>query len=212
MATAQSILKRAFSHSARVLQQQEHIIRPPVQVSGVEGKYASALYSSGVKEKNLDKLEKEMNQVKSIYDTNQDFKLFVENPMLNKQKKKDAVQAVLKSQGISQQTQNFCGVLAEGGRLNKLPAIVQSFDTIMRAHRNELQVEVASAEPLNKTQEQALNSALQKFATSGQKLNITFTVKPNLIGGLVLTVGDKYIDLSMFSRIKKIEDMLGKAI
>jgi F0F1-type ATP synthase delta subunit len=43
-------------------------------------------------------------------------------------------------------------------------------------------------------------------------LNITFTVKPNLIGGLVLTVGDKYIDLSMFSRIKKIEDMLGKAI
>ena len=75
MATTQSILKRAFSHSARVLQQQEHIIRPPVQVSGVEGKYASALYSSGVKEKNLDKLEKEMNQVKSIYDTNQDFKV-----------------------------------------------------------------------------------------------------------------------------------------
>jgi len=80
--------------------------------------------------------------------------------MLNKQKKKDAVEAVLKSQGVSQQTQNFCGiisiffltfvfltgVLAEGGRLNKLPGIVSSFETIMRAHRNELQVEVTSAE------------------------------------------------------------------
>jgi F0F1-type ATP synthase delta subunit len=38
------------------------------------------------------------------------------------------------------------GLLAEQGRLDKLPSIATSFETIMRAHRNELQVEVASAE------------------------------------------------------------------
>ena len=75
MTMASNILfKRAFSLSIRALQQ-EQVIRPPVQVSGVEGKYASALYSSGVKEKSLDKLEKDLHQVKALYDTNKDFKV-----------------------------------------------------------------------------------------------------------------------------------------
>jgi len=69
--------KRVFSLSSRILQQQEQVIRAPVQVSGVEGKYASALYSSGVKQKTLDKLEKDLNQVKTLYNTSKDFKVFL---------------------------------------------------------------------------------------------------------------------------------------
>lgn len=69
------LLKRSFCVSSRVFQQ-EKVIRPPVQVSGIEGKYASALYSSGVKEKSLDKIEKDLNQMKDLYDTNKDFKVY----------------------------------------------------------------------------------------------------------------------------------------
>jgi F-type H+-transporting ATPase subunit O len=65
---------------------------------------------------------------------------------------------------------------------------------------------------LNNRQQQALNDALQKFAKSGQKLNITFGVKPSLIGGLVMSIGDKYIDLSMASKLKKIETLIEKSI
>ncbi|KAI3411796.1 hypothetical protein GPALN_001861 [Globodera pallida] len=206
------LLKRAFSFSSRSLQQQRTVVRPPVQVAGIEGKYASALYSSGVKEKTLDSLEKDLRQVKNLYDTNNEFKSFIDNPLLNKLKKKEAVEAVLKKQGISQQAQNFFGILAESGRINKLPIVVNSFETIMRAHRGELHVEVASAEILNKKHEQALSDALQKFATRGQKLNLTFAVKPNLVGGLVVNIGDKYIDLSMASRLKKLDAVVKGSI
>jgi F-type H+-transporting ATPase subunit O len=65
---------------------------------------------------------------------------------------------------------------------------------------------------LNNRQQQSLNDALQKFAKSGQKLNITFGVKPSLIGGLVMSIGDKYIDLSMASKLKKIETLIEKSI
>ena len=105
----------------------------------------------------------------------------------------------------------------------------------MRAHRNELQVEVTSAEvsshlvyfvffkicvltinkifqPLNKKQEQSLRSALASFANAGQELNISFGVKPSLIGGMVVTIDDKYVDLSMASKIKKMEALLEKSI
>uniref|UniRef100_A0A915ME81 Oligomycin sensitivity conferral protein n=3 Tax=Meloidogyne incognita group TaxID=654580 RepID=A0A915ME81_MELJA len=202
------LFKRSFAISASALQ----VIRPPVQVSGIEGKYASALYSSGMKEKSLDKIEKDLSQLKVLYDTNNDFKLFVENPILNKQKKADAIQAVLKNQGMSKTVQNFFVLLTESGRLVKLSSIINSFETIMRAHRNELQVEVTSAEPLNKKQEQSLRSALASFANAGQELNISFGVKPSLIGGMVVTIDDKYVDLSMASKIKKMEALLEKSI
>nr|CAD2169924.1 unnamed protein product [Meloidogyne enterolobii]CAD2187136.1 unnamed protein product [Meloidogyne enterolobii] len=197
------LFKRSFAISASALQ----VIRPPVQVSGIEGKYASALYSSGMKEKSLDKIEKDLSQLKVLYDTNNDFKLFVENPILNKQKKADAIQAVLKNQGMSKTVQNFFVLLTESGRLVKLSSIINSFETIMRAHRNELQVEVTSAE-----QEQSLRSALASFANAGQELNISFGVKPSLIGGMVVTIDDKYVDLSMASKIKKMEALLEKSI
>ncbi|CAK5064477.1 unnamed protein product [Meloidogyne enterolobii] len=202
------LFKRSFAISASALQ----VIRPPVQVSGIEGKYASALYSSGMKEKSLDKIEKDLSQLKVLYDTNNDFKLFVENPILNKQKKADAIQAVLKNQGMSKTVQNFFVLLTESGRLVKLSSIINSFETIMRAHRNELQVEVTSAEPLNKKQEQSLRTALASFANAGQELNISFGVKPSLIGGMVVTIDDKYVDLSMASKIKKMEVLLEKSI
>nr|CAD2196569.1 unnamed protein product [Meloidogyne enterolobii] len=202
------LFKRSFAISASALQ----VIRPPVQVSGIEGKYASALYSSGMKEKSLDKIEKDLSQLKVLYDTNNDFKLFVENPILNKQKKADAIQAVLKNQGMSKTVQNFFVLLTESGRLVKLSSIINSFETIMRAHRNELQVEVTSAEPLNKKQEQSLRTALASFANAGQELNISFGVKPSLIGGMVVTIDDKYVDLSMASKIKKMEALLEKSI
>ena len=142
-------------------------------------------------------------------------------------KKRSAVQAISKNLGVSKETANLIDLLAENGRLSKLEAVINSFETIMRAHKGELFVEVTSAEvcsrfsflasqvhfqPLSKKHESALSDALQKFAKSGQKLHITFNTKPSIVGGLVVTIGDKYVDLSIASRIKKYTEALETAI
>jgi F-type H+-transporting ATPase subunit O len=57
-----------------------------------------------------------------------------------------------------------------------------------------------------------LRSALASFSNTGQELNISFVVKPSLIGGMVITIDDKYLDLSMASKIKKMETLLEKSI
>ncbi|VDL85024.1 unnamed protein product [Nippostrongylus brasiliensis] len=99
-------------------------------------------------------------------------------------------------------------LLAENGRLSRLEAVVSSYEHIMRAHRGELFVQVTSAEPLSKSHESALNDALHKMAKSGQKLNVTYAVKPSIMGGLIVTIGDKYVDLSIASRVKKLTETL----
>lgn len=74
---ARLFLKRGFSASAIVRQAQQEVIRPPVQVYGVEGKYAAALYSSAVKSKKLDTLDKDFKSVHELYNSHKQFKVSV---------------------------------------------------------------------------------------------------------------------------------------
>uniref|UniRef100_A0AC34RKG1 ATP synthase subunit O, mitochondrial n=1 Tax=Panagrolaimus sp. JU765 TaxID=591449 RepID=A0AC34RKG1_9BILA len=206
---ANLMLKRGFSLSTAVYQQ---VVKTPIQVHGVEGRYASALYTAAYKQKSLETVEKDLKQIKDLYNTNKQFKDFVRDPTLKAHNKKTAIQAISKSLNISKEAANLVELLAENGRLSKLEAVINAFETIMRAHKGELFVQVTSAEPLSKKHESALSDALQKFAKDGQKLHITFATKPSIIGGLVVTIGDKYVDLSIASRIKKYTEALETAI
>lgn len=64
------------------------------------------------------------------------------DPTLKAVKKKAAVDAIGSKLGLAKESVNFLGVLAENGRLNKLESVVSSFESIMRAHRGELFVQV----------------------------------------------------------------------
>ncbi|KAK6016787.1 ATP synthase F1, delta subunit [Ostertagia ostertagi] len=188
------------------------LVRAPTQVHGIEGRYASALYSAAYKQKSLDQVDKDLQKIRSIFREEPSFREFVMNPTLKRSKKMTIAIEIGKKLGLSNESTNFIGLLAENGRLSKLEAVVASFEDIMRAHRGELFFEVTSAEPLTKSHESALSDALHKMAKSGQKINVTYTVKPSIMGGLVVTIGDKYVDLSIASRVKKLKEVIVASI
>ena len=66
------MLKRGLSMSATLCQQS---VKTPVQVHGVEGRYASALYTAAHKQKSLDNAEKDLQKFKDLYKTNKQFKV-----------------------------------------------------------------------------------------------------------------------------------------
>ncbi|EFP12452.1 CRE-ATP-3 protein [Caenorhabditis remanei] len=220
------IMKRGFATSAALAKAQ--LVKTPIQVHGVEGRYAAALYSAGHKQNKLDQISTDLNNVRAVYKDNKKFQEFVLDPTLKALKKKTTIEAVSTKLGLSKETGNFLGaffnnlftyinisfsgLLAENGRLNKLESVVASFESIMRAHRGELFVQVTSAEELSSSNQKALSDALSKIGKSGQKLTVTYAVKPSILGGLVVTIGDKYVDLSIASRVKKYKDALATAI
>ena len=104
--------------------------------------------------------------------------------------------------GLDKLTGNFLGVLAENRRLAELPAMIRAFAAIAAAQRGEVTAEVASAHPLSEDQVASLQEKLK--AREGRTVKIRTSVDPDLLGGLVVTIGSKRIDSSIRTRLNSL--------
>lgn len=85
-----SLLVINFVTLINIVQLVEHLsisLQPPIQVFGIEGRYAHAMYSAAAKEKSLEKVEKELSQVDELIKSNEKLSEYLANPTLDKMKK-----------------------------------------------------------------------------------------------------------------------------
>src|SRR5690606_13300528 len=97
---------------------------------------------------------------------------------------------------------NFLGVLAENRRVVELPAVIRAFQAIAAAQRGEVSAEVTSAHPLTDEQVAALEHKLR--AREGRTVKLQTNVDPDLLGGLVVTIGSQRIDNSIRTRLNSL--------
>ncbi len=90
-------------------------------------------------------------------------------------------------------------MLAQNRRAAELPAAIRAFHMIAAAQRGEVTAEVASAHPLTDEQLATLEQKLR--AREGRTVKVRTKVDPDLLGGLVVTIGSKRIDSSIRSRL-----------
>lgn len=116
----------------------QQMVKPPVQVFGMEGRYATALYSAGSKDKKLDAIERELVKFQSSMKTDAKLREFIENPTIKRKLKAEALKAVASKTSLSSHTSNLLQVLAENGRLKNINNVINAFKIIMSAHRGEV--------------------------------------------------------------------------
>jgi F-type H+-transporting ATPase subunit O len=104
------------------------------------------------------------------------------------------------------------GLLADNGRLGRLRGIANQFATIMSAHRGEIAARVTTAKPLDSAQLKELQTVLQTFVKKGHSLKIETRVDAGLIGGLVVELGDRYVDLSISSKLKVYDQIVKETL
>jgi len=202
-------LMRRFSTSSAV---HGKLVAPPVYLFGIEGRYAHALYSAATKEKKLEVVEKDIKEIQGFLKTDAKLAEFMINPTVKRNEKRDILTAALKKKNYSNITVNLFGALAENGRLNRLNSVVGAFDKMMSAHRGEIQCVVTTAKTLDQAQLGELKGALQGFLKKGEVLQLETKVDPSLIGGMVVTIGDKYVDMSMATKLKLYTNVIKQAV
>ncbi|KAF9131645.1 ATP synthase F0 subcomplex subunit OSCP atp5 [Mortierella sp. 14UC] len=189
-------------------------VKIPLVLHGIEGRYATALYTSASKKSALDAVEADLKQVKRVVEKDSKLREFLENPTINRIEKKKGVQQLLAAGKYNDLTKNFFDTLAENGRLYDTVKIINSYGSLMSAGRGEVQVTITSAKPLENKEVEKVKGYLQKssFVSPKQTLVVSNKVNPSILGGLVVEFGDKTIDLSVSSKINKLNHLLTEPI
>ncbi|GFS05750.1 ATP synthase subunit O, mitochondrial [Elysia marginata] len=210
MATNQwmQLVRHFSSSSARAAK----LVQPPIQVYGVEGRYASALYSAASKQSKLDAVEKELTALQADIQKDRRLLEFLADPSQKRTQKKAAVESMMKKRKCTDLTTNLFVTLADNGRINKTPQVLSSFGKIMSAHRGEVVCSVVTAKVLDEASMKELRAALQAFLKKGQTLQLQTEVDPSLIGGMKVTIGDRFVDMSMASKIKTYTNLIKQAV
>jgi F-type H+-transporting ATPase subunit delta len=130
----------------------------------------------------------------------------LESPAVKRPRKRGVIDRLARQLDLSPVARNFLLVLADHRRLGELGGAVTAFEKIVDERLGRLQVDVASAGPLQPSQQQALARRLQSITGKDVRLNVT--VDGDLMGGVVLRLGSTVYDGSVRGQLDSLARQL----
>lgn len=167
--------------------------------ASLQGRYASALFDLASESGVVTAVEADLDNVEQAIRESDEFSALIRNPQVSRTDAGTVMNAIAPVLGLTELTKNFLGVLASNRRLSALPEIIRAFHAIAAAQRGEATAEVTSAHALTDSQVEALRQKLE--AREGRNVKVRTSVDPDLLGGLVVTIGSKRIDGSIRTRL-----------
>ncbi len=170
--------------------------------ASLAGRYASALFELAAENGTVTAVESDLEGLSAALSDSPELREVTTNPELSRSQQAAAIDGVASHLGLNELTQKFLGVLAGNRRLSALPDIIRAFQMIAAAQRGEVTADVASAHPLSDEQLTALKDKLT--AREGRTVKVNPSVDPDLLGGLVVTIGSQRIDGSIRTRLNSL--------
>lgn len=120
-------------------------VTAPIALHGIDGRYATALFTAASKNSELAKVEADLTRISALFAKDPAVQSFLENPLIDRASKKKGVDIIVELGKYSMLTNNFMHVLADNGRLALTKTILASFAKLMSASRGEVSITVTSA-------------------------------------------------------------------
>ncbi|CAF0889231.1 unnamed protein product [Rotaria sordida] len=180
------------------------LVTPPIPVFGIDGRYASALFSAASKQNKLDQIDADFQKLGRLLTKNKNIADLFRNPGVTREQR----MGLLNELDLSDMTRATLETLFDNRREKRLTKFVSVMNRLMSANRGELLCRVITAKPLDDKLRNELDSVLKQFSKKGEKLNVETTVDPSIMGGMIVEIGDRYIDMSIASKIKAYTEIL----
>jgi F-type H+-transporting ATPase subunit delta len=170
--------------------------------ASLAGRYASALFDLASEAGTVTAVESDLEKLAAALHESAELRAMIKNPEVSREQIGKVMAGLGGYLGLADLTKNFLGVLAENRRIADLPAMIRAFHAIAAAQRGEVTAEVASAHALTDEQLATLEQKLR--AREGRTVKLKTRVDPDLLGGLVVTVGSRQIDGSIRTRLNSL--------
>jgi F-type H+-transporting ATPase subunit delta len=178
-------------------------------VSGVSGRYATALFELARDEKSVDAVKADLDKFEALLSESADLKRLVRSPVFSADAQLKALTAVLDKAGVTGIAANFLKVLTRNRRLFAIGDVIRAFRALVARFKGEATADITVAERLSDRNLDALKTALK--SVTGKDVALNVKVDPSIIGGLVVKLGSRMVDSSLRTKLNSIKQAMKEA-
>jgi F-type H+-transporting ATPase subunit delta len=171
-------------------------------VSGVSGRYASALFELAQEMNATDAVGTALDRFGALIDGSDELQSLIRNPVFTADEQVKAVNGIMSAAKIDGLAANFIGLVAQKRRLFALPGMIAGYRQLLADAKGIVRAEVTVAEQPSTGQLKDIAAALKE--TAGKEVEIDLKIDPSLIGGLIVKMGSKMVDASLKTKLNSI--------
>ena len=159
--------------------------------------YARALFEVAAEQDKLEVVRDQLNQFADVVSANRDLQRFLFSPYFSAQEKTDGLHRAVS--GAEPELVNFLEALVERHRMPVLFRIRTRFEAMWDKANRRLPVSITTAVPLDEATAASIGQRIGE--QTGETIELTSSVDPDIVGGIVLRVGNRIMDASIRAQL-----------
>ena len=172
-------------------------------------RYAKALFDVALEEKaDLAQVDRDLQAFAQMLETSPDLALNLSRGSVTDLQRQSLMQAVSNAMSLSTPVTKMAVLLGKNGKLDLVPDLAAAYRERLLAHQNIVRAEVTSATALSPEKTRALEESLSKV--TGKTVEISVSVDPDLLGGVVARIGSTVYDGSVKTQLTRMRQELVK--
>jgi F-type H+-transporting ATPase subunit delta len=169
--------------------------------------YSRSLFEVAQDRGNLDVLHEQLGAFADALDSNRELATFFFSPYFSTKEKDDSLKSLLVDADPT--LVNFIGVLIDGHRMPVIFRIRRDFDLLWEQAHRRLPVEVTSAISLDEQTLKRLSDEIGR--RTGEEVSLTTRVDPDILGGLIVRIGNSILDASIRNRLEQLRKQVARS-
>ncbi len=169
--------------------------------------YAEALFEVAKEKGKLDAIRDELGQFADALDGDRELQVFFFSPYFSSAEKAAGLQRAVS--GADRELLNFLELLIEKGRMPEVFRIRRQLDELWKHENRRIDVTVTSAVELDRAVVEKVGEEIER--QTGQKVELASRVDGEILGGIVLQVGNMVLDASIRARLEKLRKSVAQA-
>jgi ATP synthase F1 delta subunit len=169
--------------------------------------YGRSLFEVALEQGKLDELREQLGQFADALSENHDLAVFFFSPYFSTTEKQQSLQKLL--DGADESLLNFLDLLIENHRMPVIFRIRQEYERLWDEENKTLPVEITSAIALDAETTESLGRTIGE--RTGRKVALAARVDPNILGGVVIRVGNSILDASIRNRLEQLRRQVAQA-
>jgi F-type H+-transporting ATPase subunit delta len=169
--------------------------------------YARSLFEVAQEQDKLDEVRDQIGQFADALGESRDLQTFFFSPYFSTEEKKKGLDTAL--EGADDTVENFLALLIENHRMPALFRVRRELDRMWREVNKLLPVQITSAVELDEAVTKQIGEEIGR--QTGREIELTSSVDPDVLGGIVVRVGNSILDASIRTRLERLRKQVARA-